>query len=1025
MPLAIPKVFICSTAADLAEYRQAAIHACQRVGLQPLSMEQWPPDSRDAVEFCLGQVNKADSFLGILAHRYGYVPEGFEISITELEYERAAERGIPIHFFVIDADHPWPMSQVDHGSNYEKLVRFKDRIGARHTFRKLRDPQSFKEDLLVFLPQLAPKSVEDGGHSARSDALPSPPAMHSVPPYILTTSFVGRLDELNEIDDWARSADSVMVIDSIGGMGKSALAWEWTLNRARSAMPGLAGIVWWSFYETGSTMSSLVAEALAYITGTDPSETRQIQLPERARLLLIALRRRSYVLVLDGFERVLTAYHRLEPSKLRDDQVSDSRSCTDLRDTLFVRELVTCAPSKVLMSTRLMPSALENAAHQPIPGVRRKSLQGLRHEDGVELLQRLGVRGNVVAMRHFLSQFDNHGLLIAILSGRVLDYRPAPGDFDRWIADPQAGGGLRLAELDLKQRRTHILEYAFREMEPDRKALLSRIAAFSDAVDYQTLSILNPYVSPAPQEVRKPDALEEWLAEYQGRLVETEDRRSRQIMQERIVTETRLYEQQMAAYEAYVSYYRSPEYRAGVAAFDTALIDLENRGLVQWDRKGNSYDVHPVVRAYAFDQLEEPDRVQTYARISDHFERLPPEKSDEASDLSQLKNTIQVYRALIGSQRWERAWDRYRLSLSRPLLFSIASYTTIIELLAPFFPQGLGQPPTLRAVEDQAHVAADLGMAYSLAGRHTNALEVKRNAIGLSLAAGNHKLLASQIRNYAVDLRAMNHLAAAVRALEVARGFAEVSKDDVGMRMANYHLAAIHTYMGHFEEVPVQIEAFRKGEPLPRHVYRPGGAERYLCWSKFFQNALTFQDTAKVLRLATEERSVEVERSIYHLQAELTLQQGDALEAVGYAEQAMAIANKSGVPAAHHHGCLARALATQGLWERAKTTIEEALEPAFEGVLDRPYCDAAEVYLRIGDKNGAQRYALLAYKQAWAEGPPFVWWWWLERAKRVLATLGVAVPALPPFDRGRVEGIPNESAIRNLIQARPKPKKRS
>jgi hypothetical protein len=37
----------------------------------------------------------ADIYLGVLANRYGHVPKGHTISITEMEYNRARERGIP------------------------------------------------------------------------------------------------------------------------------------------------------------------------------------------------------------------------------------------------------------------------------------------------------------------------------------------------------------------------------------------------------------------------------------------------------------------------------------------------------------------------------------------------------------------------------------------------------------------------------------------------------------------------------------------------------------------------------------------------------------------------------------------------------------------------------------------------------------------------------------------------------------------------------------------------------------------
>ncbi len=73
--------------------------------------------------------------------------------------------------------------------------------------------------------------------------------MYAVPEYKLTNKFVGRSTELDMLDAWAGSSDAILVVEGIGGLGKSAVTWEWMQNRAPAAIPNLAGRVWWSFYE--------------------------------------------------------------------------------------------------------------------------------------------------------------------------------------------------------------------------------------------------------------------------------------------------------------------------------------------------------------------------------------------------------------------------------------------------------------------------------------------------------------------------------------------------------------------------------------------------------------------------------------------------------------------------------------------------------------------------------------------------------------------------------------------------------
>ena len=112
---------------------------------------------------------------------------------------------------------------------------------------------------------------QDDGQAEDATVLPDPPDLYAVPSYILTNTFVGRKKELQALDEWAQSRDTVMVVEAIGGQGKSALTWEWITRYARQALPDLEGIVWWSFYEGGTSMSTFVRHALAYTTRQDPN----------------------------------------------------------------------------------------------------------------------------------------------------------------------------------------------------------------------------------------------------------------------------------------------------------------------------------------------------------------------------------------------------------------------------------------------------------------------------------------------------------------------------------------------------------------------------------------------------------------------------------------------------------------------------------------------------------------------------------------------------------------------------------
>ena len=71
----------------------------------PLVMEQMPSSSDDALTRSRQYVDDADLYIGVFAFRYGFIPDGQDKSITELEYDRATARRIPTIIFIADKDH--------------------------------------------------------------------------------------------------------------------------------------------------------------------------------------------------------------------------------------------------------------------------------------------------------------------------------------------------------------------------------------------------------------------------------------------------------------------------------------------------------------------------------------------------------------------------------------------------------------------------------------------------------------------------------------------------------------------------------------------------------------------------------------------------------------------------------------------------------------------------------------------------------------------------------------------------------
>ena len=96
------KTFLSSTYVDLVEHRKAAGEALERLGQQAGRMEVFGARPEEPIDACLNEIDECDLFVGIYAYRYGYIPEGSDVSITEAEFDHAKRHNKPVFCFLID-----------------------------------------------------------------------------------------------------------------------------------------------------------------------------------------------------------------------------------------------------------------------------------------------------------------------------------------------------------------------------------------------------------------------------------------------------------------------------------------------------------------------------------------------------------------------------------------------------------------------------------------------------------------------------------------------------------------------------------------------------------------------------------------------------------------------------------------------------------------------------------------------------------------------------------------------------------
>ena len=132
-------IFVSSTSLDLVDFRQCVQEAIRQFGGIDVSMENFGARDERPKEECLRLIaEESDIFVGIYAHRYGFIPDGDSISITEAEYEAATLAGIPRFIYLVDDNTPWIPNYIDTGEAKEKLLKLKSKLKANHICSFLR-----------------------------------------------------------------------------------------------------------------------------------------------------------------------------------------------------------------------------------------------------------------------------------------------------------------------------------------------------------------------------------------------------------------------------------------------------------------------------------------------------------------------------------------------------------------------------------------------------------------------------------------------------------------------------------------------------------------------------------------------------------------------------------------------------------------------------------------------------------------------------------------------------------------------
>ncbi|ODS35823.1 hypothetical protein BEH94_05560 [Candidatus Altiarchaeales archaeon WOR_SM1_SCG] len=317
--------------------------------------------------------------------------------------------------------------------------------------------------------------------------VPTPPTPYFAHPYPLQKNFTGRLKERTQLTNWLDSdSHPVFVYAAIGGMGKSALAWYWLNEDILKRKSKPEGVIWWSFYDKEAGFESFLNHAVEYASGgeTNPKDIASVR--DKMDKFQSILSEKKFLLILDGVERILRAYAGMgspyQGDEVKKDEKEDYKKCVDPNFERFLEMLAGIPKTKTLITTRICPEGLDE-----LDGVNYIELKKMNKEDAVEFFIKQGVKGTRAEIEEVCCAHGYHPLCLRLLSGMIVKDMKYAGDIKAWtIHNP-------LPELVPKEH--HILELAYDSLDGKKRALISKISAFRNPMDYDSLLIFNDFES--------------------------------------------------------------------------------------------------------------------------------------------------------------------------------------------------------------------------------------------------------------------------------------------------------------------------------------------------------------------------------------------------------------------------------------------------------------------------------------------------------------------------------------------------
>ena len=164
------QVFISSTYSDLQQERKKVLDILLMADCIPAGMENSTATGDEQVNVSKKVIDLCDYYILILGKRYGSVNDSTGLSYTEMEYNYAIDKGIPVLVFVLDDSVKIEEDKIEKDDIKKgKLVAFKNRAMKNRLASIWQDTSDLMGKVAIAIMQAKSEIKRPGWHRGNDD----------------------------------------------------------------------------------------------------------------------------------------------------------------------------------------------------------------------------------------------------------------------------------------------------------------------------------------------------------------------------------------------------------------------------------------------------------------------------------------------------------------------------------------------------------------------------------------------------------------------------------------------------------------------------------------------------------------------------------------------------------------------------------------------------------------------------------------------------------------------------------------